>query len=94
MIIVSQDKTLIVNFENIIDIWIEEGNTIFFTPVVNIQGIDILGKYETEKRAQEVLQEIINKIGYWEDLKAGQPHGTPSFKYEMPKEWEYERNEI
>ena len=40
----------------------------------------------TEERAKEVLQEIVNTIESWEDLKTGQPHGMPSFKYEMPKE--------
>ena len=46
----------------------------------------ILGEYSTEERAKEVLQEIVNAIECWEDLKVGMPHGTPSFKYELPKE--------
>ena len=65
MIIFSQDKTEIVNFENIESIWIcpdEEGRfTIEATANVN----STLGYYKTEERAKEVLQEIINKT---EDL--------------------------
>ena len=91
MIIVSQDKTKIVNFENIDAI--EIGN-----PLEYVDGMFkvfasttsdneyTLGRYSTEERAKEVLQEIINAIECWEDFKAGMPHDTPNFKYEIPKE--------
>ena len=64
MIIVSQDKTKIVNFDNIDAI--EIGN-----PLKYVDGMFkvfasttsdneyTLGKYKTEERAKEVLQEII-----------------------------------
>ena len=66
MIIVSQDKELILNFKNIDVIGI--GN-----PLENDDGMFkvlasttsdneyTLGRYATEKRAKEVLQEIIKK---------------------------------
>lgn len=66
MIIVSQDKELILNFENIDAIEIEN-------PLENDEGLFqilaittsdneyTLGKYKTEKRAKEVLQEIMKK---------------------------------
>lgn len=66
MVIISQDKTMILNFENIETI--EIGN-----PLENNDGkFKILcdttsdnqytiAEYETEERAKEVLQEIISK---------------------------------
>ena len=47
---------------------------------------DLLGQYKTEERAKEVLHEIIDRYTNWENLKAGQPDGICSPKYEMPKE--------
>ena len=64
MIIVKQDKKGIVNFNNVTDIYIDKEDDgdrhfVFYIPVSNIDGLDILGIYETEERAKEVLQEII-----------------------------------
>lgn len=65
MIIVSQDREGIINFERITNIWINK----------NIEGEyfeikadgELLGNYKTEKRAKEVLQEIVGKyIAYIE----------------------------
>lgn len=66
MIIVKQDKKGIVNFNNVTDIYIDKEDDgdrhfVFYIPVSNIDGLDILGIYETEERAKEVLQEIIEK---------------------------------
>lgn len=62
MIIVSQGKDEIVNFDRIESIWIcpdEEGRiTIEATANTNAT----LGTYATEERAKEVLQEIIKSI--------------------------------
>lgn len=58
MIIVSQGKDELVNFDRIESIWIdvEEGRvTIEATADTN----STLGTYSTEERAKEVLQEII-----------------------------------
>lgn len=59
MIIVSQEKDELVNFDRIESIWIdvEEGRvTIEATADTN----STLGTYSTEERAKEVLQGIIN----------------------------------
>lgn len=68
MIIVSQDKTAIINFENI--------KTIELDRATNSTSINIyretnevetgvcglfIGHYKTEERAKEVLQEIVNR---------------------------------
>lgn len=91
MIIVKQDKKGIVNFNNVTDIYIDKEDDgdrhfVFHIPVSNIDGLDILGIYETEERAKEVLQEIIERYTNWNNLVYGQPTGECSPKYEMPKE--------
>ena len=60
MIIVSQDKSEIINFNNIGKIYVSEKNTVICT---DNQGCFLtrLGIFDTEERAKEVLQEIINK---------------------------------
>lgn len=62
MIIVSQDKNNVINYDNVKSLWIDDNvldktNTTFY---INADE-DFLGEYETEERAKEVLQEIISK---------------------------------
>lgn len=62
MIIVSQDKEKIVNFDNLTQVYItqDEEETAYFIRYETADGLyDDLGKYETEERAKEVLAEII-----------------------------------
>lgn len=66
MIIVSQDKCTIVNFNNIQNIRIEpygthiKGKKIYKIFAGNFEGYATeLGTYDTEERAKEVLAEII-----------------------------------
>ena len=62
MIIVSQDKTKIVNFDNLIQIYItqDEEETANFIRYESVDSLyDDLGEYKTEERAKEVLAEII-----------------------------------
>jgi hypothetical protein len=90
MIIVNQDKDEIVNFNNMNNILIVDfdlKNNYFQRIQANTDGdCFILGDYKTEERAKEVLQEIIQSIENWENLKAGQLSGICKFVYEMPKE--------
>ena len=86
MIIVSQGKDELVNFDRIESIWIdvEEGRvTIEATADTN----STLGTYSTEERAKEVLQEIVSK--YKTTLYNSKTNETvvnvPKV-YEMPKE--------
>lgn len=63
MIIVSQDKDNVINYDNVTSLWIDDNvldktNTTFY---INADE-DFLGEYETEERAKEVLQEITEKI--------------------------------
>ena len=94
MIIVSQDKTKIVNFDNLTQIYItqDEEETATFIRYETVDSLyDDLGEYKTEERAKEVLQEILK---YYDSLKANTiyaisdkdyPMDMKSY-YDMPKE--------
>ena len=79
MIILKQDKKGIVNFKNVTDIYVDKGEDedkyfLFYIPVCSLEGLDILGIYETEERAKEILADIYAKIS----------EGKTTYK--MPKE--------
>lgn len=83
MIIVNQREDIIINFTNVISIYVKEKDV---QVLMNcIEDALILGKYATEKRAKEVLQEIIERYTNWNNLVYGQPTGFCSPKYEMPE---------
>ena len=100
MIIVSQDKTKIVNFDNLTQIYItqDEEETATFIRYETVDSLyDDLGVYKTEKRAKKVLREIIKKYSSYLQLNGGpaifqgdigiQPNifNIPKV-YEMPEE--------
>ena len=89
MIIVSQDKKQIINFETIdfIDIMpIDDGR--FEIDANFAHYITELGYYETEERAKEVLQEISEQYEYTETIKIERAalRVYDNFIYRMPKE--------
>ena len=63
MIIVDQDKNKIINFDNVNEILtIETGEILVINNThVTDDCLDVLGKYDTEERAKEVIQEIVSK---------------------------------
>ena len=74
MIIVSQDKTKIVNFDNLTQIYItqDEEETATFIRYETVDSLyDDLGEYKTKERAKEVLQEIVKKYSSYLELKGG-----------------------
>ena len=94
MIIVSQDKEEIINFDNMTRVYItfDEDDDYVCIRTETVDSLyEDLGYYKTEARAKEVLQEIINKykeyatiqnrVGSISDVKI-----LPKV-YEMPKEW-------
>ena len=93
MIIVSQDKDEIVNFDNIGKIYIDYSNGNYEVSCTDIKGCYLtrLGEYKTEERAKEVLQEIIE---FYEILKRHECSSNngrtlfikETFVYEMPLE--------
>lgn len=73
MIIVSQDKTKIVNFDNLIQIYItqDEEETANFIRYESVDSLyEDLGEYKTEERAKEVLQEIYTYKAMFEFYKS------------------------
>ena len=90
MIIVSQDKDNIINFDNLTQVYItqDEEEKAYFIRFETVDSLyDDLGKYETEERAKEVLQGIVSK--YKTTLYNSKKNETvvniPKV-YEMPKE--------
>lgn len=94
MIIVSQDKRSIINFEKVNVININKSDLREIGAYFNCdeeKTLDniLLGKYETEERAKEVLQDIADRYeflrlaenGVWQLDETDQ-----NFKYEMPLE--------
>lgn len=92
MIIMSQDKTMILNFENIETIEIgnplenNDGKFKILCDTTSDNQYTIAG-YEKEERAKEVLQEIINKykITLYNSKTNETVVNVPKV-YEMPKE--------
>ena len=91
MIIVSQDKYNILNFDTTVNIGVEEISTLNDVVQISAQtngNAVILGKYKTEERAKEVLQEIVelyNKIEYERGEVCYRVLDVPKV-YKMPKE--------
>lgn len=90
MIIISQDKTMILNFKNIEAIGI--GNPLEdkdgkFKILCNTTSDNQypMAEYETEERAKEVLQQIVRKYAQYFEDRERKPIIIPKV-YEMPKE--------
>lgn len=86
MIIVSQDKKHIVNFNNIKEIRLT-GNYSIKVDIFEDYELT-LGYYKTEERAKEVLQEITDlykKCEYEKGQYYYKAYGIPKV-YEMPEE--------
>lgn len=74
MIIVSQDKYNVLNFDTTANIGVEETTTLSDSVQISAQtngDTIILGEYKTAERAKEVLQEIIKKYSTYLELKGG-----------------------
>lgn len=94
MIIISQDKNAIVNFDNVNEIRVKyDGKIATFDNTYDSRYdcSDILGKYETEERAKEILQEIIRALIETKKVESadsmfGFSIIPPNTVYEMPTE--------
>lgn len=91
MIIVSQEKKRIVNFDNLTQVYItncQEDNTGYFIRFETVDSLyEDLGDYATEERAKEVLQEIIKE---YRDYRTAECDGYTNVLqetavYEMPE---------
>ena len=63
MIIVSQDRKFMINFYNVHSIVVDNDRNYenYFINFVVSSGDGTLGTYKTEERADEILQEIIER---------------------------------
>lgn len=100
MIIVSQDKKSIYNFDNIKSIDIVKNGIYITDDILMDEGAEI-GEYATEERAKKILEEVIKCYANTEQYKclSSMPNcateekvnvlnelAENSFVYEMPKE--------
>lgn len=87
MIIVCQDGNII-EFDKLIEIYKTFGDekSIKIEAEKINDGYINLGEYDTKERADEVLEDIAERLENWENLKMGQPTGVCSYRYIMPKE--------
>lgn len=88
MIIVSQDKKSIYNFDNAKSIDILENEIYITDNILADEGV-LIGVYETEERAQEVLEEIIENIQHKSFVEMDTNGITSEVTggiYRMPKE--------
>lgn len=86
MIIVSQDRKAIINFDNINEIRVTNTNNIVVfdnTYRSSDDCSDILATYKTEERVREILQEIINKYLEYASIRDGL--GNKKLISEIPK---------
>lgn len=90
MIIVHQNKTVIMNFNNTNYIAISDDEPLIFARTNNNSEI-ILGRYKTREKAKEVLQEIVN--AYVDSKKSKELQKVFGYSvipsntyYEMPEE--------
>ena len=93
MIIVEQNKTYLVNFDNVehISIAVDEEETEYaIVSVTKSRDEIILGVYETEERAKEVLNAIKEK--YTEFAKISNASGDVRQVFTMPKVYEMPEN--
>ena len=94
MIIVSQSKKEIINFDNVTTIYIQENEqeNKFEIGVDTIVDYYTLGEYKTEERAKEVLQEfeisiVKTKLAQESEIFFGGMKVVPDYTiYEMPEE--------
>ena len=87
MLILSQNKISITNFDNSTTIEIKEikGNEYVIKAYLTNTGEIYLAVYDTEERAKEVLQEIIKEYKESGSVKIDNVQAENKVVYEMPE---------
>lgn len=95
MIIVSQDKTKMINFDNVSKLYIKSWDTYKCFAIVAEKNSDkltdnLLGKYGTEERTKGVLKEIWKFYEISKRSECSSNNGItiflePKFVYQMPE---------
>lgn len=94
MIIINQSKSELINFDNVLNISLDDGDVgvdIYAGMKAPDDNYRYLGNYKDKERANKVLLEIINAYEHAECMKSEKnlQYGrfmTYDFVYEMPKE--------
>ena len=85
MIIVSQDKSEIINFDKVQNIYVSGR---FISLNFELNNYEVIGTYKTEERAKEVLKEILEaykNCNYYSLSQMGKGFVINDY-YEMPEE--------
>lgn len=88
MIIVSQDKSEIINFDKVQNIYVSGR---FISLNFELNNYEVIGTYKTEERAKEVLREIVDTFGIREIRNSTYQYADLAIKsrkysiYEMPE---------
>ena len=87
MIIVSQDKAIIINFDSLDYVCKNDDVPVLYAKMNDGSEIRI-GEYATEERAKEVLEEIAEQYEHEEDCKCDRSYlaTLDNFTYRMPQE--------
>lgn len=88
MLVVNQDKTVILNLDSLYCVMLDkdETNKIIYGVSRSKGDIMKMGKYRTDERAKEVFREMIQRYVNWENMKVGQPSGICKPIYYMPED--------
>ena len=93
MIIVSQDKEIIINFEKVNIVNINQLNKKQIGAWFNCNEEEnnnvLLGEYATEERAKEVLQEILTTYSNFETLRHSDEREKNTLKEILQNKYEY-----
>lgn len=84
MIIVSQDKSEIINFDKVQNIYVSGR---FISLNFELNNYEVIGTYKTEERAKEVLKEILEaykNCNYYSLSQMGKGFVINDY-YEMPE---------
>ena len=72
MIIVTQDKRMMINFNNVNVIRVANGKIYSYDNTYGREiDADLLGCYKNDQRAKEVLREIANRYAEYYQIKGG-----------------------
>ena len=85
MLIISQDKSEIINFDKVQNIYVSGR---FISLNFELNNNEVIGTYETEERAKEVLKEILEaykNCNYYSLSQMGEGFVINDY-YEMPEE--------
>ena len=89
MIIVSQSKDFMINFDRTYAISLGESGEKYIVVAINEVGDVSIGEYSTQERAKEIFQEIIQAINNKSTVKIAEDMITTvvsSEIYEMPED--------